>query len=168
GVTRNQPVPLADVSLGMLFNGKSGFISVPNAAAVQLAGDLTIELWVNTPLASRQTLISKGWTGEFELTLEYTGALNLYNGNGTIGQSVISPRGAVAPNVWQHIVVTREAATRTVQFYVNGVAKGSSTYTLTVAPTASPISIGRNNGGPLFVTGSIDEVALYKVALSPA
>ncbi len=49
---------------------------------VQLAGDLTIELWLNVSLATRQTLISKDYLHEFELTLETSGQLNFYQGNG--------------------------------------------------------------------------------------
>ena len=35
-----------------------------------------------------------------------------------------SVSGAVERNVWQHVVVTRAAATNTIAFYVNGVAQG--------------------------------------------
>ena len=52
----------------------------PSAPALQLAGDLTIEMWINVSLATRQTLISKGYLSEFELTLEKSGRLNLYQG----------------------------------------------------------------------------------------
>src|SRR5439155_4409641 len=84
GVTPNQPGPLADGNPAMRFDGATGYVLVPNAAALQLTGDLTIELWVNTSVASRQTLISKDYLHEFELTLETTGALDLYHGNGVV------------------------------------------------------------------------------------
>ena len=108
----------------------------PTAAALQLAGDLTIELWVNVSLATRQTLISKGYLYEFELTLETDGRLNFYQGNGVAFGGLLSAFGAVTANTWQHVVVTRAAATKTIRFYVNGVAKGSGTSA--VAPNAGP------------------------------
>src|SRR5439155_8794366 len=86
GVTRAQPGALADGSAAAQFNGATAYVRVPNSAAVQLAGDLTIELWLNVSLAARQTLISKGYLHEFELTLETDGRLNLYQGDGSTYQ----------------------------------------------------------------------------------
>ena len=72
------------------------------------------------------------------------------------------------PNTWQHVVVTREAATKTIRFYVNGVAVGSGAYLLTPAASAKAVLMGRSDGGGQSVTGELDEVALYPAALSAA
>jgi hypothetical protein len=168
GVALAQPGPLADGNSTMRFNGTTGFVWVPNSAELRQAGDLTLEMWVNVPLTTRQTLITKGYTSEFELTLETTGRLNLYQGNGTTYQNVLSAPGSVAANTWQHLVVTRAAATKTITFYVNGVAKGSGVYTLTPTLSTTGVSIGRNGSGSQTVIGWLDEVAIYPVALTAA
>jgi hypothetical protein len=152
----------------MLFNGSTGYVRVANSAAVQLAGDLTIELWLNVSLATRQTLISKDYLHEFELTLETSGRLNLYQGNGSTYGGVLSAPGAVTANTWQHVVVTRAAATKTIRFYVNGVAKGSGSYVTTPTSSTKAVSIGRSEGGTQYVNGRLDEVALYSATLSAA
>ena len=166
-VAAGEPGALADGPASNRFNGSNAFVRVPNAAALQLTGDLTIELWVNVSLAARQTLISKNYLREFELTLEKSGALNLYHGNGATSNNVLSTAGAVLPNLWQHVVVTRRAATKTVSFYVNRVAKGGGTYL--IAPTAGTngVSIGRSEHNVQFVNGRLDEVAIYPAAISP-
>src|SRR6185503_8488966 len=95
---------------------------VQAAGVPGLAGDLTVELWVKMSIGSRQTLISKDYLREFELTVEPNGGLNFYQGNGVVSGNVQSVSGAVRPNVWQYVVVTRTAATDTIAFYVNAVA----------------------------------------------
>jgi hypothetical protein len=140
---------------------------VPSPAALTLSGDLSIELWANVSLQARQTLISKHYRGEFELTLETNGQLNFYQGNGTTYAGMLSTPGAVRANVWQHIVVTRSAASRTIRFYVNGVASGGGTSAIVPVSTTNAIVIGRSAAGVQYVNGRIDEVALYPAVLTP-
>ena len=168
GVVLGQPGALTDGTSAMLFNGSSGYIQVPSSTALPLAGDLTLELWVNVSLARRQTFVSKDFAREFELTLETNGELNFYHGNGVTYGNVRSASGAVRPNVWQHVVVTRSTATRTIAFYVNGVAKGAGTYTVLPTTGTTPVSIGRARTGTQWVNGRLDEVAIYPVALTAA
>jgi hypothetical protein len=168
GVTLGQSGALADANLAMLFNGSTGYVQVANSPSVKLAGDLTIELWLNTSLATRQTLISKDYQHEFELTLETTGRLTLYQGNGTTSDFVSSVV-AITANAWQHVVVTRTAASKTVRFYVNGVAMGSGSYVTTPTTGINAVSIGRSSFSlTRYVNGRLDEVALYPTALSAA
>jgi hypothetical protein len=160
---------LSDGNGALLFNGSTGYVRVVDSAALRQTGDLTIELWVNTPLTTRQTLITKGYRTEFELTLEVSGRLNLYHGDGTTYQNVLSASAApLVANTWQHVVVTRVAATRTISFYVNGVARGSGVYSVTPAPSSNSVFIGRTASGTQSVAGRLDDVAMYPVALSAA
>src|SRR5207253_6803719 len=97
------------------------------------------------------------------------GFLNFFNGNGSTTQIVASNFGILTANTWQHIVVTRVAATKQVRFYVNGVAKGVGTYTVNPTTTTNPVAIGRSSAAATrYVQGKLDEVAIYSQALSPA
>jgi hypothetical protein len=166
GVTLAQDGALGDGNRAMLFNGSTGYIRIANSSAALLAGDLTLEMWINVSLATRQTLISKDYLREFELTLETDGRLNFYNGNGTTYEGVLSDFGAVTRNIWQHVVVTRTAATKTIRFYTNGVAKGTGSLTKTPSVGANAVSIGRSAAGVQYVNGRLDEVALYPAVLT--
>ncbi len=170
GITIGQPGALGDGNRAMLFDATTGYIRAPNTAALQVTGDLTIEMWINVPLSSRQTLISKGSRNEFEFTVETTGELNLYQGDGTTFSNVKSPYATIVANTWQHVAVTRVAATRTIRFYVNGVEKGSGTYFIAPMPSAATVVIGRSDtsSGVRYVNGLLDEVAVYSTALSGA
>jgi hypothetical protein len=168
GVSLGEPGALASGNPAMRFDGSTGYLRVADAPSLRLTGDLTIEMWVNVPVGQRQTLVSKGLLNEYELTLEADGRLNLYQGDGTTYQSVLSAPGAIIANTWQHIVVTRAAATKTISFYVNGVAQGGGSYLAAPASSAAAVSIGRTDSGVQYVNGRLDEVAIYPAALTAA
>src|SRR5262249_25079271 len=86
-VTPGAAGALSDGSASL--SGTGGYVSAGSPSA-SLAGDLSLELWINVDLATRQTLISKGYQREFELTLETSGNLNLYFGDGTSWQNVVT------------------------------------------------------------------------------
>ena len=164
GVTLNQPGALASGDKAMSFDGTTGYVTVPNAPALQLVGDLTIEVWCYLPTAAgRATLISKSASGEFELTVEATGALNFYN---AASESVISSPGAVTFNKWHHLIVTRVASTKVIVQYVDGVAVKSGVYAGAVTASSNPVNIGRSAAAIQYSTGRLDEVALYPYALN--
>src|SRR5439155_11671136 len=168
GVSTGQQGALLDGNTAMRFNGSDGYVRVATGTAFQFGGDLTLELWLNVSLAKRQTLISKDYLHEFELTLETSGALNFYQGNGTASSNILSVASAIAANTWQHVVVTRAVSTKTIRFFVNGAAKGSGVYSVVPTAGATAVSVGRSNYGVQYVNGLLDEVAIYPIALSAA
>ena len=91
--------------------------------------------------------LSKDYLRELELTLETTGQLNLYHGNSVTYGNVLSATGAVRPNEWQRVVVTRSTATKTIRFYVNGQPKGSASYSVDPVVGTKALSIGRSESG---------------------
>jgi hypothetical protein len=155
-VTLGSTGALADDDTAVTFDGSSGLVQIANHATLQLAGDLTIELWVNSSsMAARQTLISKSHLREFELTLETNGSLNFYHGNGTTGSNTATAVGVVTASTWHHVVVTRSGST--INFYVNGASAGSGTAATGPSAGTSVVEIGRNViGGTQYVNGRLD------------
>jgi hypothetical protein len=82
--------------------------------------------------------------------------------------------GSITPNsTWQHVVGVCDEPNGLLHLYVNGVENATATISGGVQLGTSPISIGSRQAGyattyTLNFVGSIDEVALYPYALSPA
>ena len=140
GVTTGQEGPLADGSqaMGSTARTPTSACRMRRPYSCPDAIFSSSDLWA---AGVRQTLISEGLPKRVPAAARTTGRLNLYQGNGVQYQGVLSVVGAVVPNTWQHIVVTRSAATKTIAFYVNGVAKGGGVDP--VAPTTDQRNLDR-------------------------
>ena len=74
---------------------------------------------------------------------------------------------AVAAAVWTHLAMTFENGT--LRIYVNGVERKNAVFTGVIAATAgAPLRIGGNSVWGEFFAGQIDDVRVYKRALSAA
>jgi hypothetical protein len=150
---------------GIAFDGSiADYVKVNNSLSLQVTGNLTLSCWVFfNSLASKQTLIFKSYSGEYELSMAGNSGSLEFDNTGTIAYS---PSSAVRTNVWLHIVVVRSMLTRDIVFYVNGVEIGTPR-PLTKLPISSSntVYIGQENGyNPL--NGIIDDVRIYDCALS--
>ena len=65
----------------------------------------------------------------------------------------------IALNQWQHVCVTFDSTT--VRVYLNGVLKGSRTYTQGPVTTSVTYKIGRSNANSLFFHGDIRDAKIY-------
>ena len=72
-------------------------------------------------------------------------------------------------DTWTHYAAVYDSslADNQLKVYVNGVESGASTHPGTVDQTENPVEFGKWGGGSFFV-GTIDEVAIFNVALSEA
>jgi hypothetical protein len=137
----------------------------------------SIEAWVNGPTQTNDSgIVTFGYGGggeQFNLDTGGTGhrfrfgvrdANNVaHNAAGTLGPS----------NTWQHLVGVCDEAHSLVRLYVNGVSNANATISGGVQMGTSPVSIGsrQKDFGSTYTLnfiGSIDEVAIYDYALSPA
>src|SRR5205085_1722239 len=98
---------------------------------------------------------------EFELTLEPSGQLNFYQGNGGSYEEIPFPLAAITAGAWHHVAIVRTVSAPLVRLYVDGQLRGSRAYTTPVAAGPRPITIARSDNGAKFVNGRLDEVALY-------
>ena len=88
--------------------------------------------------------------------------------------AVASCDADVGPNgTWQHLVGVYDGENGMMLFYVNGtlMGGGSATPSSGPRPSTQPVSLGAKRGGvdathELYFTGTIDEVAIYKTALT--
>jgi hypothetical protein len=116
------------------FDGTNDYVQFTNTASLQVDGNLTLSFWIKpTNLGTgRKNPLDKSYGGEFALTIETNRALNFYQGSQRASGKYIGwtalPAGALTNGAWHHIVITRDAATRTLRSYLNGIPIGSYTY----------------------------------------
>lgn len=70
------------------------------------------------------------------------------------------------PRAWNHVVVRR--VVNTYELYVDGALATSAAAAVEMSPAARPLTIGRRDGNRCGMRGKIDEVAIWKRALSPS
>ncbi|HLY26038.1 MAG TPA: LamG-like jellyroll fold domain-containing protein, partial [Aggregatilineales bacterium] len=168
GVTPGVPGAIAnDPDTAMTFDGTTGYISILDKANLDIRGDLTIEGWANPALLNGlpETIANKGY-------YQYRLGLNNNHWRGSVffkgvASNVISPSAATISQ-WTYIAMTRLGTSLTL--YVNGTAVASATISNGQIDTSTVIfAIGRKSSSAAdFFNGSLDEVAVYNKALSPA
>lgn len=171
GVTLGEPGAIFnDTNTAMLFDGSTGFISLPTNVNGNGQGALSVELWLNlstASLGSFTNVISAGveasntgyqifWSGSTALIFEVC--------NGTSHARATYTTTATAGN-WLHLVGTYDGSN--VRFYVNSVLRATTAFTGTISASANPV-IAATTGHSSFTPGTIDEVAVYATALSQA
>jgi cytochrome c biogenesis protein CcdA len=162
-------------------------IQVPYTAAIN-PSTMTLSCWFNidvsSPLRDNQYLISLNRSAGFQVVYRSNQTVNMsLNLAETPGTKVTGDAGVtMTPGTWYHLVIT--FGDGHLRFYVNGALTRDITQTGTIIkngavdlcfgqdiPTASygltpsdPNYVG--DGG--YLSGSLDEVRIYKTVLSPA
>jgi hypothetical protein len=162
---------------GLKLDGISSFVDLGDPSVLRLTGSMTITAWINSSSfpVDDAAIVSRrdGTWGGFQLDT------NSDLGRRTISLGVAASPGArvvrygnttLQPNTWYHVAGVYNAATRTMNVYLNGVLdNGTLDGTITNAQLNStqPINIGRRPGrsGYLFA-GVIDNVRIYDYALT--
>ena len=153
-------------------DGKS-YVKVPDSEHLdtRLQDGFTITVWVNGEYEDTwHGIVTKAqdWKNDMSYLVQRDrgGAFNC--GVFPDQQKQVWLQSGVKPKdgTWYHIAVTYDG--KEVVYFVDGVLAKSVAYTLGIDDTASPLTIGSNypNAGQSF-QGSIDEVALFNMALDP-
>ena len=147
-----------------------GWIDVPDAAALDLGDQWSIEAWVKlTAVTSAQSraILSKG-PGAYYLRVGTTGRLELAKGDTAL---LVSSTTTLPAGAWTHVVGTKSNL-GVIALYINGVDRTGTTTNATTVNNAQTLLIGADqepSGAKREgYVGGLDEVALYNVALSAA
>ena len=150
------------------FNGTSARVTVPSAAALQLTTGMTLEAWVYPTTVNRQwrDVLYKGNDDYFLMATTLASARPV--GAGTFGGTLSQVVGTanLDNNTWTHLATTYDGSN--LRLYVNGVQVASKAQTGSLAASASPLTIGGDPIDGQFFKGRIDEVRVYRAALSQA
>jgi hypothetical protein len=185
-VTLNTPGAVAaggDLSVG--YFGISGSTAprttVPYLSALNppASSPFTVEFWANPeaedltgpcPLFNRISDGNRsGWVF-FQRGSTIGWNFRMYDGNGT-NLGVDLTGGANSPGLWSHVVAVWNGTAAVL--YVDGVLvddtnDGSGTYNPNTGPSAPTFTVGSYDIGDNAFHGSVDEVAFYPTALTPA
>ena len=146
-------------------DGSDEFISVSDSSSLQITGDMTISAWINpTGITSNRPIIFKrdagGTNYQLYLSGDSTPKLKFYDGSADTVSS-----DSLTKDQWQHIAITFDSgATDGSTFYINGVASGTTT--LTISGDDANLLIGKNSVNNTCYEGKIGQVAVHNKTLS--
>jgi hypothetical protein len=163
---------VTDANTAVQFDGVDAFDSV----ARQISNDFTVEFWfkstqgigTGTNWSSGAGLVDAdvaGAANDFGVSLRSDGRVVGGVGGGS-DVSVISTFGSYNNGTWHHVVFTRTMASGALQLYIDGIAAGSATGSTVALTSPANISFGRLQSDTNYLSGSLDEIAVYSSALA--
>jgi MSHA biogenesis protein MshQ len=145
-----------------LFDGSDDYIQINDDNRLDLETELSISVWINPktmPSSGLKTIISKDENYEFHL--QPSGEIFWWWGTHSFATS---GAGITAGN-WFHIAITYKSGQQVI--YVNGIEKGTGTFTGNLTLNNAPLHIGQDQSySGRFFEGYIDEVHIYDGALT--
>jgi uncharacterized repeat protein (TIGR01451 family) len=148
------------------FNGTSAWVTVADAASLDLTTGLTIEAWINPTSGTgwRSVILKEGASA-----LAYA----LYSNNNasrpagyvhTNSDIAVNGIAAVPLSTWTHLALTYDGAT--MRMFVNGVQVSTKALTGSASVTSGALRIGGNSVWGEYFRGLIDEIRIYNRPLT--
>ncbi|HUT37560.1 MAG TPA: LamG-like jellyroll fold domain-containing protein [Planctomycetota bacterium] len=165
---------LGNPDTSVWLNGSNATVTAPDAAALDLIGDITIEFWYRKTAEANdwQRIVGKGATAAGPSRRNYgvweeNGAAGhiLFQEYDSSGGSVLNfvSNTSIGLDVWTHVVATVSGNAATI--YINGNPDATATRTGTPGANSDLLYIGYGEQHDHF-PGYVDEVAIYNYALS--
>jgi hypothetical protein len=149
------------------FNGSSNWVTVADAATLDLTNGMTVEAWVRPAALS-------GWRTVVMKETASGHAYSLYAHNNTPNPAVTITVGtadrtaagssALPLNTWSHLAATYNGSA--LRLYVNGVQVRTINVTGNMATSSAPLRIGGNAVWGEYFSGLVDDVRVYSRALT--
>lgn len=148
-------------------DGTGDYLSARASPLWQLAGDFTVECWINytnhgstggivgSANSSLASAISAGWF------LDFSGTTDNLQFEAQGGVALVSTN-AVPRNEWVHIAAVRYNGTITL--YINGVPNGSVFNASNYWSSGSPLLVGVDRSQGVTMTGWIDDLRISRMA----
>ncbi|MBN2359838.1 MAG: LamG domain-containing protein [Deltaproteobacteria bacterium] len=153
------------------FDGDDDYFEVGDDPAFDGLGALTVEAWVNTPVAiganTRMRIISHHSASTYDgyaLAIYYGGA-SFFVGHGGTYLSAEAPFATYpfVPNVWHHVAGTYDGST--VRVFVDGVLQDEASCNNGPSDFTGPLTAGTGAADrSYFYAGLLDEVRISRTA----
>ncbi|MCR8923055.1 hypothetical protein NO559_09750 [Dasania sp. GY-MA-18] len=148
------------------FDGNNQYVSIADNNLLDLSSDLTVSVWIYPrafPSSDLHTILSKDENYEFHLTS--SGQINWWwNDSAGTTREIFTSGTALSLNTWYHVAITYSSGSQKV--YIDGVERGSSSYSGNLRLNSDPLLIGTdlNFVGSRNLNGMIDEVKIFSSA----
>lgn len=168
-VTGNSIISTSQSKFGsssLFVDGNGDYLTASNSSLFNFgAGDFTVECWIYaTSLTGNPgTIFTTAYPTDSQgiyIGLLSNGYMNYLAGNGTWAFNSTTSSNPISINTWYHVAYVRSGNVFTV--YINGVASGSTTNSITTTNSNNICYIG---GRPLYsqyFTGYIDDLRVTK------
>jgi hypothetical protein len=156
---------VGDPNTAVTLNGTNQYITVPHSSSLDVGDVFTYEAWIKRAevRAVAEVIGSRQGSPTAKLDITAAGKLRLrIPGVKTLAESTIE----IADTSWHHIVATKNGAT--VKLYIDSVDRTGAVTNETVGNNVAALIIGSESPTEEFFKGTLDEVAIYNVALSGA
>ena len=151
------------------FDGVNDYVEVADSVSLRITEELTIEAWVNEAVRKTESKIVSRRIGTYFYFLGVDDG-KPYGGIGDGTSRTVTNKSFIMPsNEWHHLAFVYNDAENKMYLYYDGVLKETVAVTQNLpARTGVKLSIGADHQGTaVFFNGLIDEVRIWKVALSP-
>ena len=161
----------------LLFDGSSR-IDIPYASALN-PESFTVTLWAKaettggfaSPITSRDDVSLGASTHGYILYNDSGGTWNFWTGDGNPGWDYL-PGEPVAMNTWTHLAISYDALSQSKTIYINGIQMAQDIAPNQYSPNGTVemedlhIGAGQDDGENFWFSGAIDDVGLFRKALS--
>jgi fibronectin type 3 domain-containing protein len=154
------------------FSSKDEWVTVPDALSLDLAEGMTLEAWVwPTQSGSFRTVAVKEGAnslvyGLYASTRDVSGGDTGPSGHALLGGTEVFARGPskLVEDAWSHLAATYDGTA--VRLYLDGNLIASRSASGRISTSSGPLRIGGNALKAEWFRGQIDELRVYKRALT--
>ena len=156
------------------FTGVSNYVAFGTGPSLSGTNNFTIAAWIKTSSTNTAVIMQQrdaaGYNGEYRLSINGTGTLEFMVYGDLAYQFDFTTTNVLNNGAWHFVVAERNGLTGNIYLDGNPTPAATATGTAIVNLTNTiTVAVGRDiRGNANNFTGVIDEVKLYKVALSGA
>ena len=153
----------------LTFDGVNDWVTVPDAASLDLTNRATLEAWVYpTALGGTwRTALLKEQPGQLVYALYANNDVSRPSGHLYTTSDLFTNGTAALPlNTWSHLAMTWDGTTQ--RLFVNGTQVGTRALSGTLPNSTGALRFGGNNVWSEWFAGRLDEIRIYDRALTQA
>jgi len=152
-------------------DGSGDYVTVPDAAALDPGGEMSVSVWIRPDRRSTQYVVKKASSSAdgYEIGLSSSGRVFFRLNEDSSRNTYRADSSSSYPtngSTWMHVVGTYDGST--VRLYIDGTLEDSIPGPSSVAANSLPLGLGAEPSGYRSMNGAIDEAGIYGYALSAA